>query len=309
VAPEAVAGVRSPDLAAALVAARQFGVIALRQLVECGMSGWMVSTRVRNGRLVRLHRGVYAFGHAELRHEGRLVAALFACGPGAVLSHRSAAAGWALRPTARRNVEVTIEARGTAGRHREIDLHAVRRLDPRDVTIHERMPVTTVARTIVDVAATSPRRVTERVLEQAYVLRLLTPGALEDAMRRATGRPTQVLAELMDENPRTGTVTASALEEAFLAMVREAGLPDPEVNVAVAGYVVDFLWRDRGLAIETDGFAARGTPRAFERDRARDIELRLAGIHTHRFTHNQVVRRPDETLERLLALYHARVAA
>jgi very-short-patch-repair endonuclease len=268
------------------------------------MNRTQISRRVAAGRLRPLHRGVYAWGHDRLRPEGILIAAVFACGQGAVLSHRSAAAHWGLLPTARAAVDVTVVANGGRARRRGIDLHRVRRLDLRDTTRHNGLPITTVARTIVDLAATSPPRHAERALEQAYVQRLLAPGALEDALSRANGRPMAVLRGLMEAD-RPSTVTRNDLEEAMLAISRKAGLPDPEVNQPLHGYEADFLWRDKRLVIETDGYGAHHTRRAFEHDRRRDIDLELQGYSVHRFTHDQVVHEPDETGRRLRRLYDA----
>jgi very-short-patch-repair endonuclease len=298
------ADVCRPDLRAALIAGRQFGVITARQLAGCGMGRNMVSTRVADGRLRRLHRGVYAWGHDHLRPEARLLAAVLACGHGAVLSHRSAAAHWALLQTARADVDVMVEGRGTRMKRRGIDLHIVRRLDPRDTTVHDGLPTTTAARTLVEMAATCSPRQAERALEQAYVQRLLAPGSLEDALSRANGRPTRVLRALMSKQ-RTPTVTRSDLEEAFLAIARAAELPDPEVNAPLHGYEADFLWRDKRLVIETDGFGAHGTKRAFEHDRRRDVDLDLHGYKVRRFTHDQVMYDSAETAEKLRRLYDA----
>lgn len=134
--------------------------------------------------------------------------------------------------------------------------------------------------------------------------RFLAPGSLEDALSRANGRPTRVLRALMSKQ-RTPSVTRSDLEEAFLAIARAAGLPDPEVNVPLHGYEPDFLWRDKRLVIETDGFGAHGTKRAFEHDRRCDVDLDLHGYKVRRFTHDQVMYDPAETAENLRRLYDA----
>ena len=286
------------------MAARQFGVITASQLAAAGMSRNMVSRRLVDGRLRRLHRGVYAWGHDHLRGEGLLLAAVLACGRGAVLSHRSAADRWGLLPSAQALIDVTVEASGGRSRREGIDLHVVGRLDAREVTTHDGLPITTAARTVVDIAATCPPRQAERALEQAYVQRLLAPGSLEDALSRAKGRPTRTLRGLLDRQ-RPPTVTRNDLEEAFLAIARAAGLPDPEVNAPLHGYEPDFLWRDRRLVIETDGFGAHGTKRAFEHDRRRDIDLHLHGYKVSRFTHDQVMYDAAETAERLKRLYDA----
>jgi very-short-patch-repair endonuclease len=288
----------SPDRAIAAVAAAQSGVVTLRQLAACGLQPGAIDYRVATGRLQRLWRGVYAFGHSELRLEGRLLAAVFACGDGAVLSHRSAADDWAILATSRAPIDVTVEGRGTRATRRGIDLHCVRRLDARDVTVLDGIPITTVPRTLVDLCSVVPPRMVERAFEQAHVLRLIEPGAIEDALSRAAGRRTAALRRLLAAETRRPTLTRSQLEEAFLALCRRGGLPDPEVNVYLHGYEVDFLWREQRRVIEVDGYMFHSARGAFERDRRKDVDLELAGFPVTRFTHDQVVHEPEDTLER-----------
>ena len=138
----------------------------------------------------------------------------------------------------------------------------------------------------------------ERALEQSYVLRLVEPGAIEDALERATGRRTAPLRRLLAVERRAPTLTRSELEEAFLALCRRGGLPDPEVNVHLHGYEVDFLWRAQRRVVEVDGYAFHSMRGAFERDRRKDVDLELAGFPVTRFTHDQVIYDPDETLRR-----------
>ena len=294
----AAAGHRSPDRAAAAIAAAQYGVITLRQLRECGLSPGAVQLRVQAERVQRLWRGVYAFGHSELRPEGRLLAAVFACGDGAVLSHRSAAHRWGILDSARADIDVTVRTRGGRPTRRGIALHCVRRLDRRDVTVATGIPITTVARTLVDLCAVVPPRRVERALEQSYVLQLVAPNAIEEALSRAPGRRTTVLRTLIEAEARPTTFTRSELEEAFLALCRRGGLPDPEVNARLCGYEVDFLWRKQRRVIEVDGYAFHSVRGAFERDRKKDVDLELAGFPVTRFTHDQVIHRPEDTLRR-----------
>jgi very-short-patch-repair endonuclease len=138
----------------------------------------------------------------------------------------------------------------------------------------------------------------EKALEQAYVLRLVAPGAIEDALSRAAGRKTAALRMLIAKERHAPTLTRSELEEAFLALCRRGGLPDPEVNVHLHGYEVDFLWREHRRVVEVDGYAYHSARGAFERDRRKDVDLELAGFPVTRFTHDQVLYEPDETLER-----------
>ena len=286
------------DQAIADVAARQHGVVTLRQLEACGLGPGAIKRRVGARRLQRLWRGVYAFGHSELRPEGRLLGAVFACGPGAVLSIRSAAGRWGVLATARASIDVTVAGRGTRTSQPGIHLHCVRRLDPRDVTVLAGIPITTVPRTLVDLCAVVPPRMIERALEQSYVLRLTTPEAIEKAVSRSAGRKTAALRRLLAATARTPTLTRSELEEAFLALCRRGGLPDPEVNVQLHGYEVDFLWRKQRRVIEVDGYAFHSVRGAFERDRRKDVDLELAGFPVTRFTHDQVIHQPEDTLRR-----------
>jgi very-short-patch-repair endonuclease len=286
------------DREAALVAARQFGVITYEQLLSCGLSRNRVEQRVRAGQLQRLWRGVYAFGHRELTREGRLIAAVLACGPDAVLSHRSAAAHWELLATAQELIDVTLPTAAGRTKRRGIRLHRSRRLDSADVTQHNRIPITTVARTLVDLNAAVPDRLVERALERAYIRRLLGPNAIEDAIQGAPGRRTRTLRLLMAAEQRASTVTRSELEERFLALIRTADLPDPKVNARLCGYEVDFPWRAQRRVIEVDGYAYHSTRQAATRDRRKDNDLELAGFRVTRFTADQILHHAKDTLER-----------
>src|SRR5438045_3893157 len=175
-----------PQRAVAELAQRQWGVVARRQLDALGFGG-SVRRWVANGRLHVIHRGVYAVGHRVLSANGYLMAATLACGPGAVVSHRSAAALWGIRRTDRAPIDITTARR--AGRERRgIHAHLVRRLDPRDVTQHHRIATTTVARTLVDLADVLPPRALKKAVHESEVLRLLDVTALKEAVRRANGR-------------------------------------------------------------------------------------------------------------------------
>jgi very-short-patch-repair endonuclease len=285
-----------PDRRAASVAARQYGVITYAQLVKCGLTRNQIDRRARVGHLQRIWRGVYAWGHRQLTREGRLLAAVLACGPTAVASHRAAGARWELLISDL--MEVTVPGPGTRARRPGIRLHRSRRLDPADVTVKDGIPITTVARTIVDLNAVVPDRLVERAYEQALIRRLLAPGEIEQALERAGGRRTSALRRLLALEQRAATVTRSELEERFLALVRHAGLPEPEVNAGLAGYEVDFLWRAQRRVIEVDGHAYHSTRQATTRDRRKDDDLEAAGYRVTRFTADQILHDPGDTLAR-----------
>jgi very-short-patch-repair endonuclease len=288
------------DRAAARIAARQFGVISSAQLAACGLSHNRIGQRVKAGQLQRLWRGVYAFGHRKLTRQGHLIAAVLACGPNAVVSHLAAAVEWEVLAFGGSAIDVTVPGRGTRAKRPGIRLHCVRGLDPDEITLKDGIPITTPAKTLIDLNAVVSARLLERAFEQAQIRRLLPSGALEAAVGRANGRRTRILRALIARERRARTVTRSELEECFLALVRRAGLPEPEVNVRLAGYEVDFLWRSRRRVIEVDGHAYHSTRQATTRDRRKDDDLEAAGYRVTRFTADQILHDPDDTLKRAI---------
>jgi very-short-patch-repair endonuclease len=165
-----------------------------------------------------------------------------------------------------------------------------------EVTVREGIPVTTVVRTVADLADVLTRRALERTIDEAAYLRYDLDGLRPRRGRRGYG----VLARVLDEHEPGSTRTRSPLEERMLALCRRSGLPAPEVNVIVEGHEVDFLWRDARLIVETDGWAAHGTRKAFERDRLRDAKLTAAGWRVVRVTH-RTIGAFEQQLARLLA--------
>jgi very-short-patch-repair endonuclease len=284
------------DRELAALAARQWGVVSLAHLKALGLGVRAVQQRAAAGRLHRLYRGVYAVGHVHLGAEGRRLAAVMACGPGAVLSHVSAAAHWGLLHTAATLVDVT----APRGRHgaRGIRLHRTRSLDARDTTTHEGIPITTVARTLLDLSATVPAQRLERALAQAEHLRFYDHRAITDGHRG-----TAALARATASEPKWAR---NDVEARFLKLVRDARLPEPLVNhpldVPDHGHCeVDFFWPAYHLIVETDGWETHGTRAAFEHDRARDAALQAIGHRVVRFTRREVRDRPRTVIRRLRA--------
>ena len=288
-------------------AAAQYGVITLSQLHELGLSGAAVRHRVAAGRLHRLHAGVYAVGHPHVTHDGWDLAAVLACGPGAGLSHRSAGARRGLRRCSRRVVDVITPRQG--GRRRAgIDAHVSPTLLPRDFDLVDGIRCTTVARTLLDLAAIVPRRQLERAIDRAEVLRVLDMRSIEDVLARAGRHPgAGRLRAVLRDHAAGSTLTRNGLEEAFLAICRRAGLPRPAVNTWLAfeptGYEPDFLWRREGLIAEVDGRDVHTTRSAFEHDRRRDQRLLLAGYRVIRFTWRQVTTEPGAVEAAMRALF------
>jgi very-short-patch-repair endonuclease len=297
------------DVRIAALAASQEGVVSRRQLLALGLHPRAISRRVAEGRLHPIHRGVYAVGHPVLAPRGRWMAAVLAGGPAAVLSHASAGALWELRPSAASRIDITVPHTSGARAQAGLRIHRSRRLADQ-VTTHERIPVTTPARTILDLAATLQRRPLERLLDQAENARLTDVPSLVALARAHTGHrgASRLLEALTSHTPGT-TMTRSELEERFLAQCDDSGLPRPRVNVRVEDLEVDFLYAGQGVIVETDGWQYHRTREQFERDRHRDAMLTRAGYRILRFTHRQLTRDAGVVAATLSAALGARSSA
>jgi len=288
------------DPAIAGVAGVQYGVVTHEQLLRCGLGRGAIAHRLSRGRLHRLHRGVYLVGHRAAPPLARQLAAVLACGEGAALSHRSAAELWELLPGggAGAAVDVTVCARN-GGRRPGIRVHRSRRLDSRDLTERERIPVTAPARTLLDLAETADTRELERAFDEARVRKLVRSNDLRALLARSPGRHGALALEGMLRRQEGPALTRSEAEERMLALLRRAQLPSPEINVAVGRYEVDLLWRAERLAIEVDGYAFHSTPSAFERDRRRDADLQAIGLRVMRVTWRQITEEPEALIARV----------
>jgi very-short-patch-repair endonuclease len=261
-------------------------VVADRELAALGFDRYAVRRRLSVGRLHRLYPGVYAVGHTVLSVAGRYRAAVLACGRGAVLSHRSAAAHWGLMPAAGRCVDVTVPFSSGVRSRAGIRVHRSRK--PVEATTRDAIPVTTPARTLADVAEALSRRALEKAVEQAHALRLLDAREVAAVARAHRGRAGPArLARLLREHDVEQT-TRSPLEDAFLELCDEHDIERPVVNARVEGLEVDFHWPRARLIVEADGRRHHRTAAAFERDRARDALLTAAGWRVVRFTDRQV---------------------
>jgi hypothetical protein len=238
-----------------------------------------------------LHRGVYAVGHRSLRPEGHWLAAVLAGGDGAVLSHRSAAALWGIRQTARAAIEITVPRQRRP--RASIDTHRGR-LSADETTTESGIPVTTPARTLLDLAAVLTEHQLTRAAERAEALRLASPTSLEALAARYPKRPgTPAIKRLIDENRIQATTTRSELERRFLTLLDAENLPRPLVNEAIhlsetTRAEADFRWPSHHLIVELDGYETHGTRQAFERDRARDRALQAQGWRVLRITWRQL---------------------
>lgn len=236
--------------------------------------------------------------------EGYFLAAVLACGPGATVSHRSAAALWSIRSTAQARTDVTVPTsrRGRLG----IRFHETRLADD-ERTVLDRIPVTTPARTLLDLASVLDRRRLARAVNEAEVQRIFDGRALAallDRYPRRHGAPA-LRAALAELDPGA-SMAESELEHRFRELIDNHALPPAEFNrwIEVPGrrYRVDALWADQRLIAEVDGYATHATRRQFEDDRARDLDLQLAGWRMTRFTWRQLRDHPDHTAHALRTL-------
>ncbi len=286
------------------LAGRQYGVLSAGQLYALGFSKDTVAGRVATGWLHQLHRGVYALGHRRLSRRGRWMAAVLACGDGAVLSHTDAAALWLIVPRAQLGpVDVTLRTRAGRRRRAGIRVHRPRYLPEDELAMNDAIPSTTPPRTILDLASSFSARRLERAIDEGDRLRLVTANDLIELLRRHRGHPgSKRLRGILARHQIGTTVTRSELEERFLALCRARKLPQPDVNVPLLDYVVDFFWRKARLIVEVDGRGAHGTRRAFQADRDRDGRLAVAGYRVLRFTWWDVTRRPAVVADRVRRL-------
>jgi hypothetical protein len=280
----------------ASLARRQHGHVTRAQLLEIGLSSSQITRRLGAGSLIRRHSGVYAVGHVPHSPIARAAAAVLAGGAGASLSHGSAAVPWEMLRHWSFPLEITVPG---DRRPRGIRVHRTR-LAPRDITTHFGLRMTTPARTLLDLA---PRLSDARLARGYNEMRLrhfIRPRDLIELLDRCPHAPAARRAGAL-LNARGGP-TRSELEDAFLAFVREHGLPEPELNVVVAGQEVDAFFPGPGLIVELDSIEFHLTPEAFEADRDRDANALVAGHPTVRLTHERLRDRGPAEAERLHAL-------
>jgi very-short-patch-repair endonuclease len=288
------------DRAVTDIARRQHGVVSSHQLATEGLSRNAVAHRVASGWFVRLHRGVYGVGPLQAPR-ARAMAAVLAYGDGTVLSHFSAAALWGLVPERAGAMHVNVDRPGAHNRP-GVRVHRAR-LDPLDATRREAIPVTSPARTLLDLAAIASEKDLARAVEEAQIRNLVTERSLNAQFERYPHH--QGRRALQDAVRPEPAFTRSEAERRLLELIRAARLPPPRTNVRVAGHEVDVLWPDAKLVVEVDGYAFHSTRAAFQRDRRRDGELQAAGYRVLRVTWRQLADEPEAvvaSLARTLAL-------
>jgi hypothetical protein len=282
----------------------------MAQLLELGFSRDAVRARVRAGRLLRLHRGVYAVGHLALTSRSRELAAVLACGPQALLSHRSAGRLWGILHSSTARIEIT--APRSRGPREGILVHRSRAIGEEDRARIDAIPVTSLARTVVDLAEVLSESRLGDAVNEAEVQHLFDLCAIEAALERLPGRAghrrlRRVLAAYQPERIISRREAQRMLSELCL----RHGLPPALTDAGVAGHEADMFWPEAWLAVEFDGFAVHGTRRAFHRDRRKDRRLAALGVHVVRVTWQDLRsdgRELAAELAQILALRRGRAA-
>jgi very-short-patch-repair endonuclease len=284
----------------ASLATRQHGIVSSRQLQRLGYSKSAIGRAVARAHLHRIHRGVYAVGHADLSVHGHCLAAVAACGSDALLSHSSAGWLWGLLSQCDKPIQVSVPRRGHA--RLSICAHHAPALSGEDRAFRERIPVTALPRTLLDLAATIPCHRLDRAVERSEQLGLFDLLAIDSLLARITGHRGAGRLRSALRAYRDPAFTRSSLERQFLDLVRSAGLPTPSANMFIAGFEIDMYWPLERFAVELDGYEHHRNRVAFERDRLRQEELKLAGIEMIRVTAARIAREPELVMERLATL-------
>ena len=274
----------SPDVRLARLATKQHGVVARWQLLAIGFTPDTIQHALAAARLFRIRRGVYAVGHRRLTTHGRPMAAVLGCGPQAVLSHRSAIAHWGLRPAPIGPIEVLVPGSSRRSRH-GIRVHHTHALPDEETAIYDGVPVTSLHRALLDFAAVAHRQEVRLAIEAAERCEKFDLREMNAVLvRNPTHRGCKTIREVLGEIKGPPADTRSELERRFLALIREAGLPEPQSNVLVQGFLVDLWWPQERLVVEIDSHGFHKLRSEFNSDRYRDAKLQLAGCIVLRVT-------------------------
>jgi very-short-patch-repair endonuclease len=269
-------------------------MVTRKQLLDAEISSSVIDERIEKGLLVPEYRGVYRIGHVAPSTEATYMAAVLAAGKRAALSGQAAGHLMKLLKGVPPPPEVTAP---TERRIKEVETKRDRRLDHRDIWVYDGIPCTTVARTLVDLAAILDEDDLARAVHEASVRYRTTPKQIEAVLaRRPKLKGSAALRRILRGDT---TLTLSKLEKRFLELLRENNLELPETNERIDGRFVDCRWPERKLTIELDSYRYHATRHAWEQDRKREREARKRGDDFRRFTWGDVFEEPEGVLEEL----------
>ena len=288
------------------IASGQKGLVTYRQMLAAGVGRGAIELRVRHGGLHRVFRGVYLVGHRAMAPLAREHAAVLSYGDAALLGHRAAIGVWQMLPKLAEIVDVVVPGRHS-GTQPGINVHRTRTLAHWDVTRFHDIPITTPARTLLDFAESYVDfRDLERAFSEAQARNLISPKKIEAQLARSKGRKGAKPLKALYDRATTSTKSHSELEELLLHLIREALLPQPEMNVVLLGkYKVDFLFREHNTIAEADGGGWHASQERRDRDHRRDSELRRAGYTVERFTDHELSYQPHAAVARLTRAIYA----
>jgi very-short-patch-repair endonuclease len=279
-------------------AARQHGHVSRRQLLDLGASRHAIYHRVQAGSLIRVHAGVYAVGHIPTTPIAKAAAAVLACGPGALLSHGSAAALWGFQKGWPQPVEVTAKSNR---RRPGIQIHRSSTLSRRDATTQHGIRVTSPAQTVYDMSRDLTDHQLTRTVNDALLSNYLKLSDLAELLQRHPKRDPR-LATYVEAT----SITRSMLEDAFTAFLDRFALPQARLNTHINGREVDALFETAGLIVELDGYGYHSSRASFEADRERDADMLVHGLPTVRITWERLTNSPEHEADRLRAILAAR---
>jgi very-short-patch-repair endonuclease len=298
------------DRAISEIAASQRALITRAQLTELGVGRRAIDHAMARGRLHRVHRGIYSLvPFPALPPLAREHAAVLACGDRALLGRHSAAGVWGIRPFLEGAVDVVVVGKETGRRRPGIRVHRAATLRRADARRHQRLPITSPARTLLDIAPELSDRSLERAFDEALIQRLVTHATVNAVLAAYPHSPAVGRFRQLADPGRPTTATRSGGEEAFLTLARKAQLPAPEVNAHLGRFVADFLWRPEKIVLELDGYDYHRGRAAFERDHQRDAEHQHQDFLVIRTTASQLKRQPEALLVHLATALERRRAA
>jgi very-short-patch-repair endonuclease len=279
------------------IASQSHGVVTRRELLDAGVSRYEIEHRLRTGSLIRAYRGVFRVGHRAPSLEASYLAAVRACGERALLAGRAAGHLYGLLGRASPPPEVLALGRRPA---RGVRVRQARAIDPRDATVYRGIPITTVPRTLVDLAGLVSGEELAWACHEAGVKYGTTPGQVREVLgRRSNSRGAGKLRRIVDGDT---PITISRLERQFVKLIRDAGLPLPTTNKRAGGRRVDCRWPQARLTVELDGYRYHRSRHAWERDRQREREARARGDEFRRYTWADVHEEPQATVAELRRL-------
>lgn len=289
----------------AAIARAQHGVVSLGQLRRLEYAEGTIKEMIETERLHPLFRGIYGVGHEAIQRHGQCLSAVISCEEGALLSHRSAA--WLWGTTKRFAVPIEVTAASPRRNRGKIRVHSAEALIDSDRASFEGVPVTAIPRTLLDFAAVDPFFL-DHALDNAYRLGLLDLIAIDALISRSRGFRGVARLRTALEAYRTPAFLRSGVERRFLQLVDDHGLPRPSMNFFVEGCELDAYWSAERFAVELDTYDYHGSPKAFEEDRVRQENLKLAGIELTRITGARLDREPGRVMHRLARLLSQRRA-